>query len=43
MAKFAGMTGALLLGGVLATAVLAESHIDPAAQKARVLAALAAR
>ena len=34
MAKFAGMTGALLLGGVLATAVLAESHIDPAAQKA---------
>ena len=34
MAKFAGLTGALVLGGCLATAVLAESHVDANAQKA---------
>ena len=34
MAKIAGLTGALMMGGLLATAVLAESHIDANAQKA---------
>ena len=34
MARFAGLTGALVLGGLVATAVVAESHMDPAAQQA---------
>ncbi|MFZ3581636.1 c-type cytochrome [Loktanella sp. DJP18] len=34
MAKIARLTGALALGGLMATAVLAESHIDPAVQRA---------
>ena len=34
MARWTGWTGALVLGGVLGTAVLAESHIDADAQKA---------
>lgn len=34
MANIARLTGALALGSLMATTVLAESHIDPAAQKA---------